>query len=46
MPRKFAYTPCEEGAKMLNRNLILGIITIGVLLIMLAYIAITPSPFK
>jgi hypothetical protein len=31
---------------MLNRNVILGLITIGVLLVMLAYIAIMPSPFK
>lgn len=30
---------------MLNRTTILGLITLGVLLIMLAYIAFTPSPF-
>ncbi len=30
---------------MLNRNLILGLITLGVLLIMLAYIAMHPLPF-
>jgi hypothetical protein len=29
---------------MLNRNLILGLITLAVLLIMLAYIAMTPLP--
>jgi hypothetical protein len=30
---------------MLNRTTILGLITLGVLLIMIVYIAITPSPF-
>jgi hypothetical protein len=31
---------------MLTRNTIMGLITIGVLVIMMLYIAITPSPFK
>ena len=29
---------------MLNRNVILGLITIGILIIMMAYMAVTPSP--
>jgi hypothetical protein len=31
---------------MLNRNLIMGLITLGVLLVILATIAIMPPPFK
>ena len=31
---------------MLNRNTIMGLITIGVLLVIMLYIAVTPSPFK
>jgi hypothetical protein len=31
---------------MLNRNLIMGLITLGVLLVILVYIAINPLPFR
>jgi len=31
---------------MLTRNTVMGLITIGVLVVMMLYIALTPSPFK
>jgi hypothetical protein len=36
----------REAGKMLNRNVILGLITLLVLLVMMVTMAIMPPPFK
>jgi hypothetical protein len=42
----YSYTPVGEEGEMLNRNMIMGLITLGVLLAILATILIVPPPFK